>query len=404
MATNPEEQIQATPTPVVATQPVVQPQTILSSPTAAAVYDPINVQQVSVPGEKKAMDMKLSKLENKLSKASSTAELNQINIMNQTKAMGVLTGEAAHQSRLDTAKLNAFNSLYQNRLAKEQRKEQERQLFMSQYGADPSDRPKGMSKREFIKQLTAKGGTPLQLQQESASLDLALKRKQLAGGSGSSVPAGASPELAALSSIYNQTGGDWGATANALASQGYDVSTGSVIDNELRRRNGLAPIVSKTAAQQQSELEAQQQQQILASDMQDKIAKIDALSSDKYLSGAVGPNYFSRLSPTSRITGGKQNFIAGVENITSKETMDVLLTLKQAGGTLGALSDQERIMLQQAASKIGNWRILNKNGQVVGYNTSEATFKAELNRLKELAQKALARAGGSDNDPLGLGL
>lgn len=111
------------------------------------------------------------------------------------------------------------------------------------------------------------------------------------------------------------------------------------------------------------------------------------------LSGAVGPNWFARVSPTSAFTGEKQNFIAGVEQLVSQETLDTLINLKSQGGTLGALSDQERIMLRNAATRIGGWAV-DKNGVVTGYNTTEQAFKNELKNYLDVAGKALLRADG----------
>jgi hypothetical protein len=111
------------------------------------------------------------------------------------------------------------------------------------------------------------------------------------------------------------------------------------------------------------------------------------------ISGTVGPAWFTRLSPLSAFTGEKQNFIAGVEQLVSQETMKTLTDLKSKGGTLGALSDQERIMLQNAATQIGSWKV-EKDGRVTGYNTTEKAFKKELNNFLEAAGSALLRADG----------
>lgn len=48
--------------------------------------------------------------------------------------------------------------------------------------------------------------------------------------------------LDAVAATFNNFNGDWEKTATYLADNGYDVSSGSVIDNELRRRNNLPPI------------------------------------------------------------------------------------------------------------------------------------------------------------------
>ena len=94
--------------------------------------------------------------------------------------------------------------------------------------------------------------------------------------------------------------------------------------------------------------------------------------------------------------GAGQDFAAGVTQLVNKETIDTLVNLKERGGTLGALSDQERILLQSAATKIGTWEV-KENGIGTGeYNIDEASFKRELQTIKELAQKALERHLGYD--------
>ncbi len=379
MATLPEE-IQATPTvattPVApAIQPVSTPQTILSSPTAAAVYDPINVKQLDVPSAKKAMDMKLSKLEKKLSKASSTAELNQINIMNQTKAMGVLTGEAAHQSRLDTAKLNAFNSLYANRLAEEERKEAERQNFIATYGADPNSRPKGTSKKEFAASLSSGGFSNL-LTPEFKEARAAAAR----AGGGSTIAKGASPELAAVSDAYTKFSGNWQQTADYLASQGYDVSTGSIIDNELRRRNGLQPIETLTPAQEQANIVAQEEKAKGQANALKALDKVALLENHKALKTSVG---------VKGLTGGLLGgwVIPGTKSADFNAQLDALksmLTIENLGIMKGVLSDADIKILREAATSINK-------------NMSEKDFKDELARIKTILNSK------TGNDPLGLG-
>lgn len=50
-----------------------------------------------------------------------------------------------------------------------------------------------------------------------------------------------------IDAAFKKNGGNWDATAAELAGK-YDVSSGSVVDNELRRRNGLPPITAAQAA------------------------------------------------------------------------------------------------------------------------------------------------------------
>jgi len=129
--------------------------------------------------------------------------------------------------------------------------------------------------------------------------------------------------------------------------------------------------------------------------LQDKVTELDGLIDSKYFNNAVGPSTFKFLSRFGTpFSAGKQDFIAGVEKIISKETLDTLINLKKAGGTLGALSEKELSMLNSAASKIGTWRVVNDNGQTVGYNASEKSFKKELESLRLLSEGALKAAGG----------
>lgn len=59
--------------------------------------------------------------------------------------------------------------------------------------------------------------------------------------------AGSANVYSAIDAAFKKNGGNWDATAAELAGK-YDVSSGSVVDNELRRRNGLPPITAAQAA------------------------------------------------------------------------------------------------------------------------------------------------------------
>ena len=128
---------------------------------------------------------------------------------------------------------------------------------------------------------------------------------------------------------------------------------------------------------------------------QNKINLIDDLTKHAGLNKAVGPSFLGRITPfkIDVLSGQVQDFIAGVTQLVNKETIDTLVNLKARGGTLGALSDQERLLLQSAATKIGSWQII-KDGKVVGYNISEKAFKSELETIRNLAITAQARALG----------
>lgn len=121
----------------------------------------------------------------------------------------------------------------------------------------------------------------------------------------------------------------------------------------------------------------------------------NGLVTSNYLSGAVGPNGLSRLSPFSYFTGGKQNFIAGVEQLRSGLNLQSLIDAKAKGATFGALSDQELQVLANTATKIGTWAIKDDKGQVTGYNVGEADFKRELDKINNFAKMDYILKGGN---------
>lgn len=150
-----------------------------------------------------------------------------------------------------------------------------------------------------------------------------------------------------------------------------------------------------TAAQIKANQAAQESAKATIPVLQDKLTQIDSLINSPGLAGSVGPNTLARSSPDFNFfTGVRQNFIAGVEQLVSKDTLDTLLALKAQGGTLGALSEGEGRMLASAATKIGTWAIKDSKGNIVGYNASEPAFKEELSTIKNITQRALDRANG----------
>ena len=131
--------------------------------------------------------------------------------------------------------------------------------------------------------------------------------------------------------------------------------------------------------------------------LQDKVNLIDGLLSSDGLNTAVGTFGISRAIPIIDMfsKSARTDFIAGVQQLTSKETLDALTSLKAQGGTLGALSDGERAMLEGSATKIGTWALKDDTGKVYGYETSEDNFKKELNTIKTLTNRAILKAQGS---------
>lgn len=86
----------------------------------------------------------------------------------------------------------------------------------------------------------------------------------------------------------------------------------------------------------------------------------------------------------SQLTGNSQNFIGSVENMRAELTKDKLAQAKGEGVTFGALSDGERGLISQAATKIGTWAVTDTgtlDGKVTGYNIDEKSFKQEIDTI-----------------------
>lgn len=98
------------------------------------------------------------------------------------------------------------------------------------------------------------------------------------------------------------------------------------------------------------------------------------------------------------MTGERQNFIAGVEQLKSTLSLDSLIQAKSRGATFGALSDTEMQILAQSATKIGNWAIKDNQGNVIGYDTTEKAFKTELDKINNFAKLDYLLKGGNPED------
>jgi len=164
---------------------------------------------------------------------------------------------------------------------------------------------------------------------------------------------------------------------------------------------GLPPEQVGKKVEELQAMQASNQQKVET--FTDKVNKIKELKKNEYGDIAVGANPFARGlgSPITSLknffTGGKQNFIADIQNLTSKETLDNLIAIKKAGGTFGSLTEKELDMLINSATKIGRWEIKDKDGNVTGYKVGQKSFNDELSRLQRLAEKAVVKAGGSLN-------
>lgn len=132
--------------------------------------------------------------------------------------------------------------------------------------------------------------------------------------------------------------------------------------------------------------------------LREKISAIDILKGSRGMAGTVGAYGIARFTPLTIDKSERQDFIAGVKNLVSQDTLDTLLELKKAGGTLGAISEKELDILQSSASKINSWEIKDKNGKVTGFEIGEKEFTDELNRIQKSAQKIIDAAEGKNVD------
>ena len=158
------------------------------------------------------------------------------------------------------------------------------------------------------------------------------------------------------------------------------------------------------------------------SQSQSNIQQIDELSKSAMMGGAVGTTFLDRApegfwgslgavvsvigipsfidGTWRKVTGQKQNFIAGVEQLQSQLSLDNLIQAKAKGATFGALSDTEMKVLSSSASKLGSWVKKDSNGNVIGYNTTKSAFRQELYKINNFAKLDYILKGG---DPTSVG-
>lgn len=145
---------------------------------------------------------------------------------------------------------------------------------------------------------------------------------------------------------------------------------------------------------QQAVAEAEKQQAI-AETLQTKVSNVEGLKKHPGLNSAVGPIGLLRVGVIDAF-GAKDEFVGKVEQLISQEFLDSLINAKAKGATFGALTKPEQDALTASATAIGQWRVYDDKGKVVGYDIDEASMKEELNNLISTAQKAESRAMGYD--------
>lgn len=120
------------------------------------------------------------------------------------------------------------------------------------------------------------------------------------------------------------------------------------------------------------------------------IDDIDRLLEMPGLRNAVGPNWALRqigrgLAPLGSIN----DFLAALDGFTAQETLNKLVAVKAEGATFGALSDRERLMLDQAAVQIR--RTGDGSGPV---QMTQKAFKEVMNTIRTASQKTFLAANG----------
>lgn len=128
---------------------------------------------------------------------------------------------------------------------------------------------------------------------------------------------------------------------------------------------------------------------------QEQVDTATSILEHEGLDSAVGPTFAQRIGILDRPSGAKKEFLGLVENLISQITLDKLIEVKGEGATFGALSDQERVELQNAATPLNKWAIRDDDGSIKGFKVKETTFKKEIDRLRK---KAEAKTGGATTD------
>jgi hypothetical protein len=126
--------------------------------------------------------------------------------------------------------------------------------------------------------------------------------------------------------------------------------------------------------------------QLISNDIfNQQVNSIESVKNSPAFHNAVGPGKLSRMSFLGIGQSDVNTIISKLDQVTAQKTLDTLISTKSQGGTLGALSDQERVMLQNAATRINGFKhnVSNDpNKRVQGYRIKEDDFMDALNELE----------------------
>lgn len=179
-----------------------------------------------------------------------------------------------------------------------------------------------------------------------------------------------------------------------------DLNTGPAVSTQVVDVNGKKLLINTKTGETINEIGGGDNQTNVVAAAQSKgnIDLISGLVKNGALNSAVGPNALARLSPLASINGTKSNFIAGVQQLTSQLTLDSLVRAKAQGATFGALSEGELNLLSGSATKLNNWAVKDKNGNVTGYSATEGDFKKELDKINNYAKLDYILKGGDPTE------
>jgi len=116
------------------------------------------------------------------------------------------------------------------------------------------------------------------------------------------------------------------------------------------------------------------------------------LNDEQGLKTSVGVGPFSRIDANFFGLGTESTqFRANAKQLLSQATLDKLLELKAAGGTLGAISEKELDILANAATALGAQ--FDKNGKATGkFEFKEDEFKTALETMRGASMKTFIAA------------
>ena len=124
----------------------------------------------------------------------------------------------------------------------------------------------------------------------------------------------------------------------------------SQLQTEQSRRADLASQIESRRIQDVQDMQkiAPKDNVLNLATIQANIDQVSSLMGDSYLRRAVGTNPLVRFSFLEPLTGGKSNFIAGVDQIVSQLGLDTLIQAKAKGVVPGLISNLSPLVFYSA--------------------------------------------------------